>query len=53
MAKLTANFKDISVSELRRNLARIVSKIDGGLKVTHASFTITVEMPKRQFPKGD
>lgn len=53
MPKITAEFKDIRVSDLRRNLARLVSKIRGDLKVTHASFSLTVEMPKRDFPKGD
>jgi hypothetical protein len=56
MAKLTVNLKDVTVSDMRRNLARVLSKMDGTLMVEHASFSVEILFPKRKlpnFPKGD
>jgi hypothetical protein len=56
MAKLTVNFKDITVSDMRKNLARVVSKMDGKLKIKEASFSVEILFPTRtlpSFPKGD
>ena len=55
MAKLTVNLKDMTVSDMRRNLARILSKMDGALKV-ECSFSVEILFPKKtlpNFPKGD
>jgi hypothetical protein len=48
MAKLTVNLKDITVSDMRRNLARVLSKMDGTLIVEHASFSVEILFPKRR-----
>jgi hypothetical protein len=56
MATIKIELKDGTVSDMRRNLARALSKIDGALKIDNCTFSLTVLMPKRQipnFPKGD
>lgn len=53
MPKMTIGDKNLTVSEMRRKLARALAKIDGGLMVTSFSFSLTVVQPKREFPKGD
>jgi len=52
MATIKIELKSGTVSDMRRNLARALSKIKGDLKVDHCSFSLTVLMPKREFPKG-
>lgn len=41
---------NITVSEMRRNLARILSKLKGDSRVTY-KFTMDQQVPN--FPKGD
>lgn len=53
MPKMTISEKNLTVSEMRRKLARALAKISGGLTVTNFSFSATVVQPKRDFPKGD
>jgi hypothetical protein len=43
--------KGIDVSTMRRELARMVSKLDGGLKVN--SYTFRLSTQKDGFKKGD
>lgn len=48
----SAEVKNIkTVSELRRFLARMLSKIDGGLKVTDFNFSVSIQ--KNGFKTGD
>ena len=56
MAKLTVNLKNVTVSDMRRNLARVLSKMDGTLMVEQCSFSVEILFPKRRlpsYPKGD
>jgi hypothetical protein len=43
--------KGIDVSTMRRELARLVSKLDGGLRVN--SYTFKLSTQKDGFKKGD
>jgi hypothetical protein len=57
MMKLEMNYKakqsgkGIDVSTMRRELARLVSKLDGSLRVN--SYTFTLATQKDGFKKGD
>jgi hypothetical protein len=47
--------KTMTVSEMRRLLARVLSKLDGGRVVTKLNFSVTAlpQFQRSDFPKGD
>lgn len=51
MATIKIELKNVTVSDMRRNLARALSKIKGDLKVDHCSLSLTIPMRQREFPK--
>lgn len=56
MATIKIELKSGTVSDMRRNLARALSKIQGDLQLEYMTFTLSVNPPVRKlpsFPKGD
>lgn len=45
--------RTMPVSEMRRMLARILSKLKGDAQVTKLSFVVSITPPTPNFPKGD
>jgi hypothetical protein len=42
-----------TVSEMRRALSKLLSKLNGGDSVTEFSFNVTILPKQSNFPKGD